>query len=86
MRIFKQMVIDLKSDILFKDTLDYVDKIFGEIGITYSDMGFMFSGAYDRIDNIAEKYPELAKYIKTHDEYDNKENGAMSSARTEEQT
>jgi len=75
------MVIDLKSDILFKDTLDYVDKIFGEVGITYSDMGFMFSGAYDNIDNIAEKYPELAKYIKTHDKYDN---GAMSSARTEE--
>jgi len=84
MRIFKQMCIDFKSDVLFKDTLDYVEEVFEKLSITYDNMGFMFSGAYKNLDKIAEKYPTLKKYIKTHDENGNDLGGAMSSGRIDE--
>jgi hypothetical protein len=82
MRIFKQMDIDFKSDILFKDTLDYIDGALGKLGICYDSMGFM----YDFGDNtkVTAKYPVLAKYIKTVDERGREATEAMSSARTDE--
>ena len=82
MRIFKQLVVDFKSDLPFKDTLDYIEEVFGKLGIAYDSMGFMFSGG--DTDRIVEKYPALTKYIQTHDEYGGEQRGAMSSAETDE--
>lgn len=84
MRIFKQMCVDFKSDILYKDTLDYIDEVFGKLGITYDSMGFMFSGAFVSADKVAAKYPILAKCIRTVDEFGRDTHGAMSSGRTDE--
>jgi len=67
MRIFKQMCIDLKSDILFKDTLDYIEEVFEKLGITYDSMGFMFFDASDKFvtsEKVIKKYPALEKYVR----------------------
>jgi hypothetical protein len=82
MRIFKQLRVDFKSSLLFKNTLEYIECVFEKLGITYNDMGFMCSGGSDA-DKIAAKYPALAKYIKPGDEHDGGEFGAMSSAQTD---
>ena len=74
MRIFKKTGIDLKSDIPFKDTLDYIDAVFDKLGITYDSMGFMFSSSGADAKVIV-KYPALAKYKKWQ------KKGDMSSAR-----
>jgi len=78
------MCVDFKSDLLFKDTLDYIDDVLGKLDITYNSMGFMFSCGFDSTDKVAARYPALAKYIRTVDEFGRAENGAMSSARTDE--
>ena len=82
MRIFKQMCIDFKSDILFKDTLDYIEEVFEKLGITYDSMGFMFSGDVDRLERVIKKYPSLGKYICPPDERGR--NQEVSSGRTDE--
>ena len=62
MRIFKQMCVDFKNDILFKDTLDYIEEVLEKLGITYDSMGFMIAGV-PKLEKIAMKYPALIKYI-----------------------
>ena len=53
MRIFKQLYVDFKSELLFKDTLEFIEKAFEKLGITYDDMGFMFSCGFDNTGKIA---------------------------------
>ncbi|MCL2671126.1 MAG: hypothetical protein FWF10_03710 [Clostridiales bacterium] len=84
MRIFKQLCIDFKSDLLFKDTLDYMDEVFGKLGITYDDMGFMSSGSFGTADKVVAKYPALAKYKQPDEDARIPGYGGISSARTDE--
>lgn len=57
MRIFKQLVVDFKNDLLFKDTLDYVERVLDKLGITYDDMGLITFNVRGDINNkIIAKY------------------------------
>ena len=82
MRIYKTLSVNFKSDLLFKDTLDFIEAAFEKLGIPYSDMGFMFSNG--NIEKIVKKYPELQKYIITVDEYGREQSQSMSSARRDD--
>ena len=78
------MCID-KSDILFKDTLDYIEETFKKLNITYDRMGFMFSGVTnDKLEKIIKKYPAFEKYICPHDRHLEGSWRSMSSGRTDE--
>jgi len=74
--------VDFKSDLLFKDTIKYIDEVFESLGISYDSMGFMFSSG--DVKKIVAKYPALEKYIKTHDVNGRELDGDMTSARIDE--
>ena len=85
MRIFKQTCMDLKSDILFKDTLNYIEEVFEKLGISYDNMGFMFSGVTnDKLEKIVKTHPSLEKYICPHNKSVEGSYRSMSSGRTDE--
>jgi len=85
MRIIKHLFVDFGSDLLFKNTLDYIDEVFGKLGITYDNMGFTLEevGRDKTNRNIIAKYPALEKYVSTCDEVGRPEN-AIKSTRTDE--
>jgi len=63
--------MDFKSDILFKDNLDYIEAVFEKLGITYDSMGLMFSIAdvtNNKLEKIIKKYPALEKYMCPHNQ------------------
>jgi len=63
-RVFEQYDFDLGSNILFKDTLPYVEAWLAEQGIAYHGMALMMCLCSDEdlLNRLLGKYPQLEKY------------------------
>ena len=63
MRVFETYSFNIAPKIKIKDTKMYIDKMLLDLGITYNNVGFSIDGYITGTDVIADKYPNLKKYL-----------------------
>lgn len=66
MRVFDSYYYNIIDRVKYKDTKAYIDKMLGELGFSYQNIGFsMYCGP---VEKAVEKYPVLEKYHCLEDE------------------
>ena len=62
MRVFDTYIFNIAPEIKIKDTKAHLDKMLGDLGLTYKKVGFSIGSYLTKIPVVVERNPKLKKY------------------------